>query len=327
MHSFYRTLISISLASILSSPLNIEAAEPEPGVTSAQSTPASVVVESAKSNQQLAREMTNPMAAFNIIPYRLEYRTYQGSMSGADDHDNLIHVFQPVYSFLQKRGKGFVLRAAVPIDTNQVRYESDPARPYPEWYIRQVDPRLYGEGDWKVTHSHREDLKLDFVYGGVNDTGFIFQYGLAATIPMSSDYTNARQQLMLGPEVNIGKMTNWGTYGALISHVIDVAEVKSKNIPDANITTVEAYFSYELGNGWQLYSSPVITYDWEGESSNKLNLPLGGGFAKTTRIGKMPLRVAAEIHNYVASTDRFGPEWFFKLTVSAVCPNKYTRNP
>ena len=64
----------------------------------------------------------------------------------------------------------------------------------------------------------------------------------------------------------------------------------------------------------------------EGDGGNKLKLPLGGGIAKTTRIGKMPLRLAGEVQYFVASTDRFGPDWLFKLTISPVIPSKYTRN-
>jgi len=111
-----------------------------------------------------------------------------------------------------------------------------------------------------------------------------------------------------------------------ISHVIDVAEKKEKNPPDMNQTTIQAYFSYGLGNGWQLISNPVITYDWAGDSGNKLNLPLGGGVAKTTRIGKMPLRMAAELQYYVASTDRFGPDMLFKFSLSPIMPSKHTRH-
>ena len=83
---------------------------------------------------------------------------------------------------------------------------------------------------------------------------------------------------------------------------------------------------------WALFAALIqartlsIMYDWEADGGNKLNLPLGGGFAKTTKIGKMPLRFAAEIQNYVVSTDRFGPEWLFKFTVTPVMPSKYTRH-
>jgi hypothetical protein len=151
-------------------------------------------------------------------------------------------------------------------------------------------------------------------------------YGIAGILPTTSDTSNGRQQLILGPAINIGKMTGWGVYGALISQIFDIAEKKDKGTPDTSQLTIQGYFSYGLGHGWQLTSNPTITYDWQGDSGNKLNLPLGGGIAKTTRIGKIPLRVAAELQYYVASTDRFGPDMLFKFTVSPIIPNKYTRN-
>ena len=75
--------------------------------------------------------------------------------------------------------------------------------------------------------------------------------------------------------MNIGKRTEWGEYGALVSHVIDIAEKRDKGTPDTTITTIEAYFSYALSRGWQLYSSPVISYDWEGDT------PLCRPFSRT----------------------------------------------
>jgi hypothetical protein len=226
--------------------------------------------------------------------------------------------------FAQKNGKGFVFRLGVPVNTDQSIYTSD--RAYAEWLIRQQDPTLNGEGEWGPTHGHTDDVSFDFVYGGVNESGLILQYGLTGILPWSSDTTNAKQQTMLGPVINIGKMAEWGEYGALFSHVVDVDEKAGKDTPDTSTTTIEAYFGYGLGNGWQLVSNPVISYDWQADSGNKLALPLGGGVAKTTRIGKMPLRMAAELYNYVESTDRFGPEWLFKLSLTPVLPNKYTRH-
>lgn len=277
-------------------------------------------VETPKSNDQIAREMSNPLAAFTSLTYRAEYRRYQGSIPGADDRDNLIHRFQTIIPFAQKNGKGFVFRIDIPFNPDQSIYTSD--RAYPEWRIRQEDPILNGEGEWGYTHGHSDDVSFDFVYGGVNETGFILQYGLTSILPTSTDTTNARKQVILGPVINIGKMAGRGEYGALFSHVIDVAEKSNKETPDTSTTTIQAYFGYGLGNSWQLVSNPTISYDWQGDSGNKLALPLGGGVAKTTKIGKMPLRMAAQLYNFVESTDRFGPEWLFTFTISPVLWNE-----
>jgi hypothetical protein len=293
-------------------------------VASDSSTPATTAPGAQKSIEEIARETSNPLAAFYRFDYEGQYRTYQGDIAGADDQHSWGHYFQATIPFREKNGKGWVFRFALPYFADQPIYWAD--RGYAEWRIRQQDPTTQEGGYWYPTHGHTDATSFDLVYGGVSDSGRILSYGMAGELPTTSDTSNGRQQLILGPEVNIGKMTDWGVYGAVISHVIDVAEKKEKNPPDMNQTTIQAYLSYGLGNGWQLISNPVITYDWAGDSGNKLNLPLGGGVAKTTRIGKMPLRMAAELQYYVASTDRFGPDMLFKFSLSPIMPGKHTRH-
>ena len=279
---------------------------------------------SIKSLGQLAREMSNPLAPFFSATYKLDYRTYQGDMPDAKNQTSISHVLEAVFPFRQKDGQGFVFKFSLPYHDDQPIFWTD--RGYAEWRMRLENPLDQGPGGWNATHGHTDDVITDLVYGGVDDNGFILMYGLAGQLPTSSDTSNAKQQLILGPEINIGQMRDWGTYGALFSHVVDVVEKTDKGTPDTSITKIDAYFSYELSNGWQLYSSPQISYDWEGDSGNKLAIPLGGGFAKVTRIGKMPLRISAEIQKFVVSTDRFSSDWFFKFSITPVLANKYTRN-
>ena len=324
MRSFSGVFIIIGFALILALPVTGTAGVSESDVDAQTPVSQSDEAGSPKTIDELAREMSIPLAAFTGFAYNVQHRTYQGSIPGAGDQSNWSYVLQPVLPFRQKNGKGWVFRFALPYIVDQPIYWAD--RGYPEWLIRQVDPTVDQDGDWGATHSHTDAVSTDLVYGGISDSGLILMYGLSGMLPTSSDTSNARQQLLLGPALNIGKMTDWGTYGALVSHIIDVAEKRDKGTPDTTQTTIQAYFSYGLGNGWQLISNPTITYDWEGDSSNKLNLPLGGGFAKTFKIRKIPIRITAELQKYVASTDRFGPDWSFKLSIIPILPNKYTRN-
>lgn len=276
-----------------------------------------------KSIEEIARESGNPLAAFYRFDYEGAYRTYRGDIAGADDQNGSYHLVQATLPFAEKNGKGWVFRFGLPFVPDQPIYWNPKGNA--EWRIRQNDPREEGDGYWAPTHGHTENTSFDLVYGGVHDSGLILSYGLAGQLPTTSDTSNGKQQLILGPELNIGTMTGWGVYGALVSHVIDVAEKRDTAIPDTTITTIQAYLGYGLGNGWQLISNPVITYDWDGDDGNKLNLPLGGGVAKTTRISKMPLRIAAEIQYFVASTDRFGPDLLFKFSLSPIMPDRHTR--
>lgn len=327
MSSFSRSWLVYGVAMLMALPALSSAASPAT-VEPPQSAPQeSVAPGTRKSAAEIARESTNPLAAFYRFDYEVQYRTYRGDIAGADDQHGWYHYFQTTIPFSEKNGKGWVARFALPYFPDQPVYW-DPVGPegHPEWLMRREDPMAGDDWYWAPTHGHTDNLAFDVVYGGVSASGRILSYGLAGELPTTSDTSNGKQQLILGPEVNIGKMAAWGVYGAMISHVIDVAEKKDKNTPDTSITNIQLYLGYDLGSGWQLVSSPLISYDWKGDGGNKLNLPLGGGVAKTAMIGKMPLRVAAELQYYVASTDRFGPDLLFKFSLSPIMPSKYTRH-
>jgi len=320
----FRIFTIIGLAVVLTLPAYAVEDVTEPDELSDAASTAPAEPGSRKSDEEIAREMSNPLAAFFSFPVEYQFRTFQGDIPGSGDHSSSSFIFGATLPFRQKDGKGWVFRFALPFIEDQPIYWAD--RGYAEWRIRQQDPMAQGEGFWEDTHGHTDAVSFDLVYGGVKDSGLILSYGLAGILPTTSDTSNGRQQLILGPEVNIGKMTDRVVYGALISHIIDVAEKKDKGTPDTTQTTIQAYFSYGLGNAWQLISNPTITYDWEGDSGNKLNLPLGVGIAKTVSLGKMPLRMAAEVQKYVVSTDRFSSDWLFKLTITPVISGKYTRH-
>lgn len=327
MHSLTRRLkcFELTIMLVLSAPAlgAFDSTDLEPGPVPAMPPSTSAVFGSEKSLDELAQQLANPLAALTSLSYAFEYRAFQGKIPGAGNQTQWANVFQPVIPFGQKNGRGFVLRLTLPIYFDQPVYKAD--REYPEWLLRQTDPARNGGGNWTTTHGHSGALGFDFVYGGTSDSGLILMYGVAGELPTSSDTSNAKQQIILGPELNIGKAAAWGTYGFLASHVIDVAEKKGKNTPDTSITSLQAYFSYALDNGWQVFSNPAISYDWEGDSGNKLALPLGIGLARTARVGKLPVRLAVELQNYVATTDRFGTDWSFRFTFSPVLPNKFTR--
>ncbi|MGB5485775.1 MAG: hypothetical protein WBN06_00080 [Lysobacterales bacterium] len=324
MVSFIRVFSIICLVLALASLTSSEALSSELYTQADKQASSAKKVGSQKSVEEIAREMVNPLAPFWRFDYIYERRNYQGSIPGADDQRGTVHNFQFTMPFREKDGRGWVFRFALPYHPDQPVYWAD--RGYPEWLIRQEDPTPQEDAFWDETHSHTNDVTFDLTYGGVNESGRILNYGVAGILPTSSDTSNNRQQFIMGPAVNIGKITDWGVYGVLASHIIDLIEKRDKGAPDTTQTTLQVYFSYDLGRGWQLISNPVITYDWEGDKGNKFNLPLGGGIAKTIKIGKIPLRFTAEAQYFVASTDRFGPDWLYKFSVSPIMPSKHTRH-
>ena len=134
--------------------------------------------------------------------------------------------------------------------------------------------------------------------------------------------------MLLGPEFVLGKVTDWGLYGARFKHLTDVYE---DDVPggygaefpwSTNETTAKVFFAYGLGNGWQIESNPTILYDWEAVIDNEWTVPIGGGVSRTMRIGRVPVKFGVEIYKFILSPDRLGPDWQLTLSIVPVLSSK-----
>jgi hypothetical protein len=276
---------------------------------------------------EIARELSNPVTALRSIVNEIEFRTFQGDLRDSSDQTNLVYRFSPSFPFKLKNGKNILVRATIPMDLYEPEWRvnvDDPIfeedRDYTEFLLRQSPQITDDTGHFRSAHGHLSDFAYDVAYGGVSDHGFISMYGIAGVFSSSQNISGSRDQTLLGPEVAFGKSADWGVIGAWLTHLVDVTGDSSFNTSE---TTIDLFFSYGLGNGWQIISNPTILYDWEADSGNELLLPLGGGVAKTTRFGRTPVRMEFEVQNFLVSPDRFGPEWLLSFRITPVIGNMF----
>lgn len=255
-----------------------------------------------KSADEIAKELANPATPLSSIGNHLEYRRFKGSLPDADGEDSWVYTFQPAFPFKFGEGEIFAFRPAIPIiidqpvfDTNSLSYESE-------------GPEL-------------GDTAFDAVYGKTHKSGLVTLGGLFGVMPTHSDSAIGSDQWRLGPEMLLAKIQDWGIYGVLAFHQWNVAGGTDE--PDTNITSIQYLYAIGLGKGWQLASSPTITYDWQADSENDWNVPLGVGLAKTMIINKTPWKIQGQVFYYIEQPDAFGQDWGFKLSVSPVVPNPF----
>ena len=274
-----------------------------------------------QSLDEIAKELSNPVTALATINNDFEYRIYQGSLPAADDESAFIYTFRPSIPIPLSNGKNILMRFGIPVNGEQPIYAVGDEQVSP-FLIRQNASTIPTDGtfDHRHGHSHLGDIDFDIAYGGVSANGFISMYGIAGVLPSSQDLSQSIDQYQLGPEIAFGKVTGWGVYGAWLTHL---TRVYGEDKWDTNMTSLKIFFAYGLGNGWQVFSNPVIEYDWEGDTDNQLFLPLGAGVSKTTRFGSIPMKFAFEIQKYVVSPDAIGPDWLFTFSFTPVFRNPF----
>lgn len=109
---------------------------------------------------------------------------------------------------------------------------------------------------------------------------------------------------------------NW-VVGALIQNIWSFAGPSGD--PDVNKFTFQYFINYNLGDGWYLTSTPIITADWEKSSGNQWTVPFGGGFGRLMRFGKLPVDFKLQVFGNVEKPEG-GPDWSMMFAVKFLFP-------
>jgi hypothetical protein len=111
---------------------------------------------------------------------------------------------------------------------------------------------------------------------------------------------------------------NW-VVGSLFSNVWAPKGDASRN--KVNLFTWQYFINYNIPNGDGLYlvSAPIITADWEADSSDRWTVPFGGGVGKIFRIGQQPVNAQISAYYNVEKPD-LGADWQLRAQIQFLFP-------
>jgi hypothetical protein len=89
------------------------------------------------------------------------------------------------------------------------------------------------------------------------------------------------------------------------------------NDAEVNTTSLQPFVNYNLKDGWYLHSDPTFTADWSADSSQTWTIPLGGGFGKVHKFGKMPVNFRLAAY-YFAQAPRTGSDWQLQFQIQFI---------
>ncbi len=247
------------------------------------------------SADELALKLANPTAPVMTIGNNFDFITFDGDLDGASDETAFRYVFQTVFPFKFSANRTLFFRPAIPVLFN--------------------DPVPAGPGEFDSVGTDLGDTGFDLSYGGTEKSGLLWAVGVAGTLPTATDDRVGKDLWGLGPEVILGYIQKWGVVGGVISHQWDVAGSGDGEI---DLTSINYFYGFQLGGGWQFAAGPTATYDHTRESGDRWTIPLGVGISKTQVIGGRPWKFQLQYWNYVEAPDAFGAEHQVRLSINPV---------
>jgi hypothetical protein len=258
------------------------------------------------SAEEIAAKLANPNAPMASLTFRLQYRQFKGDLPGASSETGTTLAFQPSFPFSLENGDVIFFRPNIPIQL------SSPAFNVVTGDLVPAFNPVAGEFE---SESGLADIAFDVAYGRTTKTGLLFAGGIAATLPTATNDALGTDRFSLGPEFMIGKLSKKYVLGMFPSHLWDIG---GSGDADVNITNVQLFGTYLPGGGWNLGTSPILSYDHNAE---QWTIPLNFTFGKTVIWNKRPWKLSAEINYYVDQPDAFGPNWFIGINAAPVVEN------
>jgi hypothetical protein len=244
---------------------------------------------SSNSNSELAKQTQNPVADLISVPFQ---NNMAFGMGPYNRMQNVLNI-QPVAPFKLNQDWNLITRTIAPI-------------------IKQPDIRTTSDDTWGLG-----DINFTAFFSPAKPGKVIWGAGPALVLPTGTDGAVSQRKWAAGPSAVVLTMQGQWVLGVLAQNVWSFAG--SGNRPDVNQFLTQYFINYNLPDGWYLTSAPIITADWESASGNKWTVPVGGGFGKVFRAGKLPMNANMGAFANVVRPDN-GPDWTLRFQIAFLFP-------
>lgn len=240
--------------------------------------------------QDLAKQLSNPVADLVSVPFQMNWEEGVGSENGTRFVLNL----QPVVPFTLSEEWNLIGRLIVP-------------------YVSQ--PSLAPGG---APASGVSDLVLSAFLSPAKPKGAIWGVGPVFALPSTAEPTVGSGRWSAGPTFVVLKQVGPWTSGMLANHLWSFAGDDAR--ADVNQTFLQPFLAYATPNGVTYSLNSETTANWEAESGEEWTVPVNLAVSKLARFGPFPASYLFGVGYFVESPATGGADWKLRLAMTIILP-------
>ena len=247
-------------------------------------------VHAEENADELAKKLSNPVAALISVPLQYNVDFGLGSENGTQHKLNI----QPVIPTALSPSWNLITRVIAP-----VIYQHD---------VAGKSGSQFGLGD----------LNPSFFFSPKEPTatGWVFGLGPVFLLPTATDERLGTEKWGAGPTALALRQHNGWTYGALVNHIWSVAGTSARS--DISSTFLQPFLAKQFAGARTLTLNVESTYDWQAST---WNIPINVTYSKVTQIAGQRLSWQGGVR-YYCETPGEGPDWGVRFTVTLLFPKK-----
>jgi hypothetical protein len=255
---------------------------------------------------ELGAKLSNPLSDVWALFTEFDVNWSEGDISDGEHKIGSDMLFQPIMPFKLTEDWKLITRPVVPVALGV---------PVPDGI---------NESQGRASFDYKNglgDIQVPLLFSPNQKPGsrWMFGGGPSFVLPTATTDELGADKWQAGPALVGVYKTSKLTIGALGQYWWSFA-TQGSNKPDTSKGSILYFSWYNLPDAWQIGTNPTVTYNDKASSGNKWNVPVGLTVAKTTKIGRQPVKFQFGIEKSVVRQDNFGKDWQIKLNIIPVIP-------